>query len=130
MAAKDISQTEIDLGIKAMEPPKITDKTIFHVGVSGGKDSAAALLWMVHESGISRDKIRATFCDIGNDHEWTISHVKLLSETVHPIETIYPERNFFDLAFHKKRFPSTKARFCTEHLKIAPTSEHIGKDQV
>lgn len=108
-----------------MQPPTITDKTIFHVGVSGGKDSAAALLWLVHESGIPREKIRATFCDIGNDHQWTIEHVALLSERVHPIETIKPELNFFDLCFKKKRFPSSKARFCTEHLKIHPTADHV-----
>jgi 3'-phosphoadenosine 5'-phosphosulfate sulfotransferase (PAPS reductase)/FAD synthetase len=84
-------------------------------------------LWLVKESGLPTDKIRATFCDIGNDHQWTLDHVKLLSETVHPIETIRPELSFFELAEKKKRFPSAKARFCTEHLKIRPTAEHIEK---
>ncbi|MEI9961354.1 MAG: phosphoadenosine phosphosulfate reductase family protein [Limisphaerales bacterium] len=108
-----------------VEPPKIDDKTLFHVGVSGGKDSAAVLLWMIHESGIAREKIVASFCDISNDHPWTLQHVALLSKTVHPIETIYPQASFFELALEKKRFPSTKARFCTEHLKIYPTADHI-----
>lgn len=107
------------------QPSEISDKTVWHVGVSGGKDSAAALLWMVRESGIDPSRIRASFCDIGNDHPWTLEHVQLLSEKVHPIETITPELNFFDLALKKKRFPSTKARFCTEHLKIHPTQDHI-----
>lgn len=71
--------------------PELADNTIFHVGVSGGKDSAAALIWLVNESGIPREKIRASYSDIDNDHEWTKQHVKLLSETVHPIEFIYPE---------------------------------------
>lgn len=108
-------------------PPEIPDNAIFHVGVSGGKDSVAALLWMVHESGIPRERIVATFCDIGNDHECTIEHVALISRTVHPIETIKPETNFFDLALQKKRFPSPTARFCTEHLKIYPAQDHIQK---
>jgi len=108
-----------------MSAPKIGPNTIYHIGVSGGKDSSALLLWMVRESGISPEKIRASFCDIGNDHEWTIEHVKYLNENVHPIETIRPERNFFELALDKKRFPSTKARFCTQHLKIYPTQDHI-----
>jgi 3'-phosphoadenosine 5'-phosphosulfate sulfotransferase (PAPS reductase)/FAD synthetase len=102
---------------------RIKGDILFHVGISGGKDSAAVLLWMVHESGIPKDLIKATFCDIGNDHDWTIKHVQLLSETVHPIETIKPKLDFFQLAEQKKRFPSAKARFCTEFLKIRPTQE-------
>lgn len=113
------------LDLPPMSPPEIRDNTIYHVGVSGGKDSSAVLLWMVRESGIDPTKIRASFCDIGNDHEWTLEHVRFLSENVHPIETIKPEMNFFDLALHKRRFPSTKARFCTQHLKIYPTQDHL-----
>lgn len=108
-----------------MEAPKITERTIWHVGVSGGKDSAAALLWMVRESGIDPAKIRASFCDIGNDHPWTLEHVAMLSEKVHPIETIYPELNFFDLALANKRFPQPTARFCTRQLKIEPAADYI-----
>jgi 3'-phosphoadenosine 5'-phosphosulfate sulfotransferase (PAPS reductase)/FAD synthetase len=36
------------------------------------------------------------------------------------IEWLKPERDFYELALHKHRFPSAKARFCTEHLKIIP----------
>lgn len=116
-----------------MESPN----TIFHVGVSGGKDSAAVLLYMVHRSGIPLSKIVASFCDITNDHEWTIAHVQLLSEKVHPIETVYPDwgdlvteregerLTYFDLALHKHRFPGTKTRFCTEFLKIYATQRRI-----
>lgn len=86
-----------------------------------------ALLWMLHESGIDPSQIVASFCDIGNDHEWTIDHVDLISKTVHPVETIKPALDFFELALKKKRFPSTCARFCTEHLKIFPTIDHIQK---
>lgn len=106
-------------------PPEVPDNAIFHVGVSGGKDSVAALLWMVHESGIPRDRIVATFSDIGNDHEWTIKHVALISRTVHPIETIRPEKPFFALALEKRRFPSARARFCTRSLKIEPAQDFI-----
>ena len=108
-----------------MARPIFKQNTIFHVGVSGGKDSVAALLWMVRESGIAPEKIVATFCDIGNDHPCTIEHVQRISETVHPIQTIFPKRNFFELALEKKRFPSSQARFCTEHLKIDPTRNHL-----
>ena len=106
--------------------PTLPEKTIYHVGISGGKDSAAVLLWLVNESGVPRDHINATFCDIGNDHEWTVEHVELLSRTVHPVETLKPELDYYELARKKKRFPGVKTRFCTEHLKIYPTQEHIG----
>lgn len=105
--------------------PDIPESAIYHVGVSGGKDSAAALLWMVHESGIPRERINATFCDTGNEHEWTYEHVKMLSEKVHPIETLKPELDFFALAAKKQRFPSTKVRYCTQFLKIYPSQDHV-----
>jgi hypothetical protein len=42
---------------------------INHCGCSGGKDSTALLLWMVHESGYHLESIRPTFCDTGNADE-------------------------------------------------------------
>lgn len=41
------------------------DSTVYHVGISGGKDSTAALLWLVHESGVPKHRINATFCLFG-----------------------------------------------------------------
>ena len=70
--------------------PDIPSDAIYHVGVSGGKDSGAVLLWMVHESGIPRHQINATFCDTGNEHKHTYEQVRILSEKVHPIETLKP----------------------------------------
>lgn len=99
--------------------------TMYHIGVSGGKDSAAALIWLVRESGIAPSKINATFADTGNEHEWTYDHVRLLSEKVFPIQTLKPERAFYELAKDKHRFPSTKTRFCTQFLKIFPLRDHI-----
>lgn len=105
--------------------PDIPADAIYHVGVSGGKDSGAVLLWMVHESGIPRHQINATFCDTGNEHEWTYEQVEMLSRHVHPIETLKPKLGFFELAANKQRFPSSEARFCTQHLKIFPTQDHV-----
>lgn len=108
-----------------MAAPEIKTNTVFHIGISGGKDSTAVLLWMLHEAGIAREKLRVTFCDTGNEHDWTYAHVRLLNDTVHPVTTLKPELAFFPLALHKHRFPSAKARFCTEYLKIYPTEDHI-----
>lgn len=113
-----------------MEAPEIKPNTVFHIGISGGKDSTAVLLWMIHESGIDRDKLDVTFCDTGNEHDWTYAHVRMLHEKVHAITILKPELPFFPLAFKKRRFPSTKARFCTEFLKIYPTEEHIRKSKL
>lgn len=105
--------------------PDLPDETIYHVGVSGGKDSTAVLLWMVHESGVPRHKIDATFADTGNEHDHTYAHIELLSRTVFPIQTLKPALGFFDLARKKRIFPSNSRRYCTEHLKIVPASQHI-----
>lgn len=105
--------------------PEIPADALYHVGISGGKDSAAALLWLVHESGVPKHQINATFCDTGWEHEWTYRHIQLLNDTVHPIETLKPELPFFELARKKRRFPSARARFCTQELKIYPSQDHI-----
>ena len=101
--------------------------TIYHVGVSGGKDSGATLLWMVHESGIDPKNIRASFCDTGNEDDRTYEHVRMLSRRVHPIEWVFPKLSFYDLAKSKGRFPSAKARFCTQELKMKPSKLYIDR---
>lgn len=102
-------------------------KTIYHIGVSGGKDSTALLLWVLHESGIHKADIDVTFSDTGNEHPLTYDYVTMLSEKVYPITTIHPALDFFELANHKKRFPSPKARFCTTELKMKPARDHVWK---
>lgn len=97
---------------------------INHGGISGGKDSTALLLWMRYESGYPLESLRFTFCDTGNESPETLAYVQFLSENVHPIETIRPELDFYELAMKKHRFPSTKARFCTTELKLKPTQKH------
>lgn len=98
---------------------------INHIGVSGGKDSTALLLWAVYESGYPKESILATFCDTGNEADVTYRQIEMLSEQVHPIATIKPPLDFFELAKKKKRFPSVKARFCTSELKVLPTQNYI-----
>ena len=105
--------------------PNLPDETIYHVGVSGGKDSTAVLLWLVHESGVPHHKIDVTFSDTGNEHDLTYAQIDLLSRTVFPIKTLMPDLPFFDLAKKHKIFPSNARRYCTEHLKIIPASRHI-----
>lgn len=104
------------------------ERMLYHVGVSGGKDSDALLLWSVHKSGIPRKQLRVTFCDTGNEDVETYRHIEMLDEkVVRPagiiggLETLIPPLQFFPLALKKRRFPSRKAQFCTSELKIKPT---------
>lgn len=101
-----------------------------YCGLSGGKDSQATALWLIHESGVPRESIRFTFCNTHNEHAFTYEHVKMLSRRFEewgcaPVEWLEPELGFYDLARKKKRFPSRKARFCTQFLKVIPTREDV-----
>lgn len=98
-----------------------------HIGVSGGKDSTALLLWAVHESGYDPETLDVTFCDTGNEHVMTYAHVEMLSKKVCPIEWLKGKRDFFELVKAHDRFPSPTVRFCTKELKIRPTQKHIKK---
>jgi len=115
----------LEVGIPGTERPVFTDETLFHIGVSGGKDSSAALIWAWYESGLPHNRIRPVMCDTENEHQWTYDHIKLLSERICPIEIVKPKLGFYELALSKHRFPSTKARFCTEVLKIFQTSDYL-----
>jgi len=98
---------------------------VIHLGVSGGKDSTAALLWLVHQSGWDPAKFDVTFCDTGNEDLFTYRYLEMLSTEVHPVKTVHPPMDFWELAKYKKRFPSRRARFCTESLKIIPSIEYV-----
>lgn len=98
---------------------------MYHVGISGGKDSTGLLLWMVFESGIPHEQIRATFANTHNEADETYAHLEMLSEKVFPITKLEPEMGFYELARHKKRFPSQLARFCTQNLKMKPAKIFI-----
>jgi len=93
---------------------------IYHIGVSGGKDSTALLLWMVYESGIPHTQLVASFCDTQNEAQCTYEHIWRLNRDVFPIVWLQTE-GFFPLAFRKGRFPASKNRFCTQGLKLIPT---------
>ena len=110
-----------------MQTPNPENYNIFHLGVSGGKDSTAALLWLCYESGWQTSKIRLSLCETENEDNLTYTYLAMLSElTGIDIEIIYPQvGSFWDLAKKKGRFPSRKARFCTKDLKVTPSMRHI-----
>lgn len=120
------------------------------VGYSGGIDSQAALLWSLETNG--PEQTLAVNTQAGkNEHPLTVAHVMHISETVHHIEVVTPlvrdiwygpgrnvvqsllpraeeELTFVDLAKWKHRFPSRRAQFCTEFLKLRPIRRWIGEN--
>lgn len=105
-------------------------KRINYCGISGGKDSQATALWLIHESGVPRESIRFTFCNTHNENRFTYDHINMLSARFvewgcAPIIWLEPELGFYELARKKRRFPSRKARFCTQFLKVIPSREDV-----
>jgi hypothetical protein len=115
------------------------------VGFSGGIDSQACAGWVLER--FPAEDVLLTNSDAGgNEHPLTTEHVLWYSQNVHPVVMVTPlvrdlgdvgtrdgatgERrrtlaedgplSFPGLAFVKGRFPSRKAQFCTEYLKLAP----------
>lgn len=89
------------------------------VSFSGGKDSQACLIEAVKKYGV--DKVEAVFCDTGWEHPDTYKHIEYVVNSIGVKLTILKsDYDFVSLAEKKKRFPSTRARFCTEELKIKP----------
>jgi 3'-phosphoadenosine 5'-phosphosulfate sulfotransferase (PAPS reductase)/FAD synthetase len=93
---------------------------------SGGKDSQACLIWAVKKYGVQN--CEAVFCDTGWENPVTYNHIKATTDQLGvKLVTIKSAKydGMIDLAIKKKRFPSTKARFCTEELKSKPAIDYV-----
>lgn len=93
---------------------------------SGGKDSQAALIWAVKKYGAKN--VIALFCNTKWEHDLTYKHILYVCHAlgVTLIEVSSKKYNgMVDLAKQKGRFPSTKARFCTEELKSKPAIDWV-----
>jgi 3'-phosphoadenosine 5'-phosphosulfate sulfotransferase (PAPS reductase)/FAD synthetase len=115
------------------------------VGFSGGADSQECANWVLDR--YPADDVILLNTEAGrNEHPLTVMHRNWFSAHVHPVIEVVPlvrdlgtrgtepgaigdrRREFSDddeltfdrLAYIKGRFPSKKAQFCTEHLKLAP----------
>lgn len=93
---------------------------IVTVGLSGGKDSTALALWVKLESGWDMSKVVFTFCETGNEDPFTYAFLSYLESVIGDIVVINPGETLYELSMRKSRFPSAKARFCTQSLKIYP----------
>jgi 3'-phosphoadenosine 5'-phosphosulfate sulfotransferase (PAPS reductase)/FAD synthetase len=98
------------------------------VQFSGGKDSLASLLWV--RNNMTKDFI-TVFCDTGWESDITYKHIQEVKEKLNlNLITLKSKKydGFLDLAEKKKRFPSTKERFCTDELKSKPMIDYILDD--
>lgn len=120
-----------------MEKPRVN---LF--GISTGKDSTLLIGWAIHESGYPIDSLIFTFCDTENEYDEVYQQLRELDDYVqrHGCKPIVKLRAtgswvekfkayplFLALALWKGRFPSAKARFCTQFLKIKPTEKFVAE---
>lgn len=93
---------------------------------SGGKDSQACLIWAVKKYGV--ENCEAVFCDTGWENPVTYQHIEETTKQL-GVKLVKLKSSkydgFVDLAVKKGRFPSTKARFCTEELKAKPAVDYV-----
>ena len=87
------------------------------VTFSGGKDSLAALLWV--REHITKN-FTTVFCDTGWEHPLTYEYINRIADRLN-LDLVTLKSPKYDgmvgLAKQKKRWPSTRARFCTQELK-------------
>ena len=113
------------------EPYPIPKNVIHAVLWSGGKDSSALLIWALEN--LPKDRLKFIFCDTGWESPITYQFIDQLNQRLLDGKLIILKSKRYnslpDLAKNKRRFPSPKARFCTEQLKIVPTIEWILEQQ-
>lgn len=93
---------------------------------SGGKDSQASLIWAVKRYGV--EMCEAVFCDTGWENPVTYEHIQATTDQLGvKLVTLKSAKydGMIDLAMKKKRFPSIKARFCTQELKAYPAIDYV-----
>ena len=96
------------------------------INVSGGKDSTALLLWTLEEK---IPNCRYVYADTKHEHPIVYDYLKYLeSELGVSIERVEGE-GFLNLCLRKGRFPSAKARFCTEELKVKPLAVYMDEQE-
>lgn len=124
-------------------------ETIHIVGFSGGIDSQACARWVLNR--YPKESVLLVNSDAGgNEHPMTAAFIRQYSQEVHPVIEVSAQVQDMDgrakgkiaemglkptdpltfdlLAKLKGRFPSTRAQFCTYHLKIVPQKRWIAEN--
>lgn len=99
---------------------------LYIVTLSGGKDSLATAIWA--KNNLKGKNVIYVFCDTGWEHAKTYKHLKDIEDDLGIAIIRLTNLNFdglVDLFIKKKRAASTKARFCTIHLKVEPMIDFV-----
>lgn len=92
------------------------------LSVSGGKDSAAASLFL-REAEIEHERV---FADTGWEHPKTYDYLRGdLTRALGPIHEVRGDLLFTDLVRAKRIFPDRTKRFCTVELKVKPIAAYL-----
>ena len=86
------------------------------VQFSGGKDSAASLIWAVEKYGASN--VIAQFSDTGWESSFTYNYVEEFTNVLNVPLVVCRKTSMVKLAIERGRFASSMARFCTQVLKV------------
>ncbi len=109
------------------EPYKVEPADLHIIAWSGGKDSSALLVWA--REHLPPEKTVVVFCDTGWESPLTYQFIEDINQRLLEGKLITLKNpkydDLLDLARKRHRFPSVKARFCTEELKVIPMFEFI-----
>jgi 3'-phosphoadenosine 5'-phosphosulfate sulfotransferase (PAPS reductase)/FAD synthetase len=109
---------------KPYEEP-LRDDQLLVVSVSGGKDSTALALYFLHEAKLP-NPLKFVFADTGWEHPDTYEYLNTIEAALGiEIDRVAGKWDFVSLCEKKGRFPSAKARFCTEELKVKPIAVYV-----
>lgn len=101
-------------------------KKVYLISISGGKDSQATWNYMKNKYK-HKGLLIPYFCDTGWESEETYKHLKYLEKKLGKLYRIKSDKysGFEDMCIKRKGFPSRIRRFCTEELKIIPSTKFI-----
>ncbi len=95
------------------------------VSFSGGKDSHACAIWV--KQNITKN-FKLVFCDTSFESQITYDHINYVAQKLNVPLIILKSKKYSglkDLAAKKHRFPSTRARFCSQELKVYPMIDYL-----
>ena len=118
---------------KLLNTTTITDKTMYVISISGGKDSKATLIVSLPLllEVVNPSQIKVVFCDTGWEKYETIQEIETIKDRLQEfdIEFLslsnpkYPN-GMTDLIKSKKAFPTRMIKTCTQLLKMIPAVEY------
>ncbi|MDD2790033.1 MAG: phosphoadenosine phosphosulfate reductase family protein [Sulfurimonas sp.] len=118
---------------KLLNNTTITEKTMFVISISGGKDSKATLIVSIPEllKVVTSSQIKVIFCDTGWEKYSTMQEINFIKNRLDDLniefKTLKNENypiGMLDLIKDKKAFPTRDVKTCTQLLKMVPAVDY------